>query len=164
MDVRDWFQNLASREQVLISIGGILVIIFLIVMLGIQPVLSKSRRGHELISEKQALLTELSQVAQRIGPQSGGGQVNTLAGEQSLVVVVDKTTRERGLAANLKRNQPDGDSSIRLLFENASFDTLMGWLSQLQNQYGLTTTSANIDVAAGTGRVNCNLTLERTGA
>jgi general secretion pathway protein M len=136
----------------------------MVVMLGIRPVLTKVSRGRELISEKQALLTELSQVAQRIGPQSGGGQVAPLAGGQSLVVVVDKTTRERGLALNLKRNQPDGDSSIRLRFENASFDTLMGWLSQLQNQYGLTTTSANIDVAAGSGRVNCNLTLERIGA
>lgn len=161
--MRDWLQNLAPREQVLISIGGGLVIVFLIVMLGIQPVLSKVNRGRELISEKRALLTELSQVAQRIGPQSGGGQARTLAGGQSLVVVVDRTTRERGLAANLKRNQPDGDSSIRLRFENASFDTLMGWLDQLQNQYGLTITSANIDVAVGTGRVNCNLTLERTG-
>ena len=162
--MRDWFQNLAPREQVLISIGGALVIIFLIVMLGIQPVLSKASRGRELISEKQALLTELSQVAQRIGPQSGGGQARNLAsGGQSLVVVVDRTTRERGLAANLKRNQPDGDRSIRLRFENASFDTLMGWLDQLQNQYGLAITSANIDVAVGTGRVNCNLTLERTG-
>ena len=162
--MKEWFQNLAPREQVLISIGGGLVVVFLIVMLGIQPVLSKASRGHELITEKQALLTELSQVAQRIGPQTGGGQGVDLTGGQSLVVIVDKTTRERGLGPQLKRNQPDGDSSIRLRFENASFDALMGWLSQLQNQYGLTTTSANIDVAAGTGRVNCNLTLERIGA
>lgn len=162
--MKSWYQNLEPREQVLISIGAALFVIFMVVMLGIQPVLNKVSRGRELVSEKQALLTELSQVAQRIGPQSGGGQVVPLAGGQSLVVVVDKTTRERGLALNLKRNQPDGDSSIRLRFENASFDTLMGWLSQLQNQYGLTTTSANIDVAAGSGRVNCNLTLERIGA
>jgi general secretion pathway protein M len=162
--VKEWFQNLAPREQVLISIGGVLVVIFVIVMLGIQPVLSKASRGRELISEKQALLTELSQVAERIGPQSGAVQSSELGGGQSLVVVVDKTTRERGLGPNLKRNQPDGDSSIRLRFENASFDTLMVWLGQLQNQYGLTITSANIDVATGTGRVNCNLTLERSGA
>jgi general secretion pathway protein M len=162
--MKDWFQNLAPREQVLISIGGILVIILVIVTLGIQPILSKATRGRELISEKQALLNELSQVAERIGPQSGSGQAVSVTGGQSLVVVVDKTTRERGLGPHLKRNQPDGENSIRLRFENASFDTLMVWLSQLQNQYGLTTTSANIDIATGTGRVNCNLTLERTGA
>jgi general secretion pathway protein M len=162
--VKDWFQSLAPREQVLISIGGGLLIILLIVVLGIRPVLSKASRGQELISQKQSLLTELSQVAERIGPQNGGAPTANLAGGQSLVVVVDRTTRERGLAANLKRNQPDGDSSIRLRFENASFDTLMVWLGQLQNQYGLSITSANIDVSAVTGRVNCNLTLERTGA
>jgi type II secretory pathway component PulM len=50
-----------------------------------------------------------------------------------------------------------------LRFENAPFDSLVTWLAGLQMQHGMTVTSANIDVAAEAGRVNCNLTLDRPG-
>ena len=82
----------------------------------------------------------------------------------SLVVVVDQTTRSAGLAMYLKRNQPDGASSIRLRFENAPFDTLVEWLAELQSKYNVSAISANIDMASDPGRVNCNFTLGRTGA
>ncbi len=161
--MREWFEQLAPRERLLVSIGGGLTIVLLAVTLGIRPIMNKTSRGHELIDDKQSLLNEISRLAVRVGPQ-GGVQTENLVNAQSLVVLVDRTTRERGLASSLKRNQPEGTSSIRLRFENASFDTLMEWLSELQNQYGLSTTAANIDMSSVAGRVNCNLTLERTGA
>ncbi len=162
--MKEWFQQLAQREQTLVMVAGGFAVFALIIMLGVRPVWSKAARNHELIEEKQSLLSELTQVAQRIGPQTGSSTSTSAGSAQSLVVVVDRTTRERGLAAYLKRNQPDGTSSIRLRFENVPFDTLMGWLSQLQSQYSLSTTSANIDLATGPGRVNCNLTLNRADA
>lgn len=162
--MKEWFEQLALRERLLISIAGGLVILLLVVTLGIRPIMNKASRSYELIDDKQSLLNDISRLASRIGPQTGSRQDTHLVDAQSLVVLVDRATRERGLAGNLTRNQPDGTSSIRLRFENASFDTLMEWLTQLQNQYGLSTTAANIDMSSGPGRVNCNLTLERTGA
>jgi general secretion pathway protein M len=162
--MKAWFQQLNPREQLLVSIGGALAVLALIISFGVSPLISKTSRGRELIDEKQSLLTEIAQVAQRLGPQRGGAQAIDTPGSQSLVVVVDKTTRQNGLEPYLKRNQPDGNASIRLRFENAPFDTLMEWLGQLQSQYGMATTSANIDKAALPGRVNCNLTLDRVGA
>ncbi len=161
--MKEWFQQLAPREQLLVSIAGALAVVTLIVTIGVRPMMSKASRGQELIAEKQALLMEITQVAQRLGPQRGDAPTAADPGGQSLVVLIDRTTRQRGLQSYLKRNQPNGDTSIRLRFENAPFDILMEWLEQLQNQYGMATTSANIDVAAQPGRVNCNLTLDRIG-
>lgn len=144
-------------------IAGGLLVFTLIISLGIRPIINQSKRGHEMVVDKRELLTELRQVASRIGPQRSGGQAAAGGASQSLVLVVDRTTRSSGLAQFLKRNQPDGAASIRLRFENAPFDTLVTWLGDLQNQHGMSVTTANIDTSQQAGRVNCNLTLTRAG-
>jgi general secretion pathway protein M len=162
--MKEWFEQLEQRERLLVAAAGALVIIALVVVLVIRPISGQTSRGLELIDNKRALLTELGQVAQRIGPQGAGAATSNVGNPDSLVVVVDQTTRSAGLAMYLKRNQPDGASSIRLRFENAPFDTLVEWLAELQSKYNVSAISANIDMAADPGRVNCNFTLGRTGA
>ena len=161
--MKAWFEQLAPRERLLVATAGILVIIALIISLGVRPMLNQSKRGQQLVEDKRQLLGELRDVAARFGPQRGGAQTPVQGGGQSLVLVIDQTTRSSGLAQYLKRNQPDGADSIRLRFENAPFDTMVAWLDGLQSRHGMTITSANIDTAADAGRVNCNLTLARPG-
>ncbi len=162
--MREWFEQLAPRERALVALAGALAVLALIVSLGIRPIMSQSSRGQELVDDKRELLAELSDVAARFGPQRGSAGTPSAASDQSMVLVIDQTTRGSGLAQYLKRNQPDGSSSIRLRFENAPFDTLVAWLNGLQQRQGMSVTSANIDGSAEPGRVNCNLTLARPGA
>ena len=161
--MRDWFQKLAPREQLLVSVAAVLLVMAMIVTLGIRPIISSTSKGHERVEEKRKLLLEIEQVAERIGPQATGGQIVASNGNQSLVVIVDSTTRNNGLAAYLKRNQPDGATSIRLRFENVPFDAIVAWLGSLQAQHGLIATTATIDKSGTPGRVNCNLTLSQIG-
>jgi len=162
--MKEWFEQLEQRERLLVAMAGVLVSIALVVLLIIRPISSQTSRGLERVADKRALLTELEQVAERIGPQGGGISPLTGANTDSLVVVVDQTTRSAGLATYLKRNQPDGANSIRLRFENAPFDSIVEWLAELQVNFSMSATSANIDMAAEPGRVNCNFTLARAGA
>lgn len=162
--MKQWFWQLAPRERLLVSIAGGLLIFTLIMVLGVRPIMNQNERGHRLVIDKRALLIELQQVASRLGPQTGGAQPIATDSDQSLVLVVDRTTRSSGIAQYLKRNQPDGDTSIRLRFENAPFDTLITWLSDLQSRHGMSVETANIDMSQQAGRVNCNLTLTRAGA
>jgi len=164
LKIKEWFLQLVPREQMLVSIAAVLAIITLIVTLGVRPSVSNTTRGHERVADKRQLLSELERVAERIGPQTGTGQATPGAGNQSLVVIVDRTTRNNGLAPYLKRNQPDGTASIRLRFENAPFDAVIEWLGIIKSQHGLRTTAANIDTTSAAGRINCNLTLSRGGS
>jgi general secretion pathway protein M len=159
----EWFQKLAPRERILVSIAAVLAGITLIVTLGIRPIISNVISGHERVADKRELLFELERVAERVGPQFGTGRAESGDGNQSLVVIIDRTTRNIGLAPYLKRNQPDGANSIRLRFEDAPFDAVIEWLGVIKNRHGLMTMAANFDTASATGRVNCNLTLSRGG-
>jgi general secretion pathway protein M len=163
MMLKEWFQKLAPREQLLVGIAAILTTITLVVTLGVRPIISNSVKGQELVSDKRELLNEIERVAALVGPQTGSSRVTPGAGNQSLVVIVDRTTRGNGLAPYLKRNQPDGANSIKLRFEGAPFDVVIAWLGNMKDQHGLLTTAANIDKSGTPGRINCNLTLSRGG-
>ncbi len=158
-----WFQQLAPRERLFVSIAAALVLLLLVVTLGVRPIVSNTIQGQKRVVDRMDLLSEIERVAARIGPQSGSAPSARGVGNQSLVVVIDRTTRETGLAPYLKRNQPDGATSIRLRFENAPFDALVEWLGDVKSQQGLVVTSASIDKTAQTGRINSNLTLSRGG-
>ena len=80
---------------------------------------------------------------------------------ESLVVIVDRSTRETGLATALKRNQPVSDDEIRVRFENASFNQIMAWLGLLHSNYGIEIDNAAFETMTEPGRVQASLVLKR---
>lgn len=160
--LRDWLDGLAPRERVLVLFTGAFTLAALLWLLLVQPLLLQKTRAEERLQEQQQLLAELSQLAARGGPQARAPAADGTAG-QSLVVLIDRSVRERGLAGFLRRNQPDGQDSIRLRLENVPFDQLVEWLADLQTRYGLAAISVTIDPASERGRVDTNLVLAQAG-
>jgi type II secretory pathway component PulM len=81
------------------------------------------------------------------------------AGNESLVVLVDRTGREAGLGGAIRDQSPDGETGLRLQLQAASFDVLVAWLASLQQQYGVRVDVATIGAAGAAGLVNASLTL-----
>jgi general secretion pathway protein M len=161
MAVREWFEALAPREKWLVTVAGALAILAVAVIGLIRPLASSRHALGEQLAEKRAILADIERVAARLG-QAGGtaSPANTPSGE-SLVVLIDRTTRARGLGGYLKRNEPDGTSSIRLRFENVPFDELVTWLVEIQASQAVSVVSASADPGQGVGRVSANLQLSR---
>ena len=70
---RDWFNELAPRERVLVSAAGLLLVFAILVLGAVRPLISKAARNAEIVADREALLAELDDVAARLGPQQGGG-------------------------------------------------------------------------------------------
>jgi general secretion pathway protein M len=64
----------------------------------------------------------------------------------------------------MKRIEPAGDHSVRVWMEQAPFDTLAGWLDELNRSYGVHVQLIALDREAGPGRVNARITLEGAGS
>ena len=161
--IRDWFEQLKSREKLIVSVGTVVLAVALIVSLGIRPLYVNSARTAERLANKEALLAKLEQAATRLSSANRGSAGAIESASQSMVVVVDKSARSFGLGQYLTRNQPDGGTGIRLRFEGAPFDDLVTWIAEIQTRYGMTTVSASFDQAGARGRVNCSLMLDRPG-
>jgi len=160
--VREWLEKLAPRERVLVLAAAAFAAFALIYALGLQPLFAARGRAAAEVEAQRSLLSDIEQVARRFGPQ-GATSVPAGSPGESLVVVIDRSTREKGLGTYLKRNQPEGASGVRLRLENAPFDELAGWLADVQARHGLAAVSASFDPSGEPGRVNSNLVLERVG-
>lgn len=160
--MRDWFDALQPREQVMVLTAGVFVV-FAVLYFGLWLPLD---RGHD--SMRSSVATWQRAVAE-IGPlkaavRSAGTGTTAVAGaDQSLVVIVDRTLRQRGLYGALQRSQPTGNNGIRVEFENVAFDDLVLWLGETNDAYALKVASGSFSVPTrdAPGRVNAQLTLER---
>jgi general secretion pathway protein M len=79
---------------------------------------------------------------------------------RSLLALADATARAGGLEGALRRVEPVGATSVRVSFEFARFDALIGWIENLTRDYGIETTDFSADRADGVGLVNARVTLE----
>lgn len=157
------WQQLAPRERLLVAVCAAFIIFAIFWSLVVQPVYKGSARLAAEVESKQSQLVKYQELAARLGPSGGSSAPATsINSTDSIVVIIDKTTRQSTLAAYLKTNQPEGDAEVRLRFEDAPFDLLVTWLGELGQQHGMVAVSANFD-AASPGRVNCSLILSRGG-
>lgn len=158
--MKAWFESLQARERKFVILA-VLAIAFSVVYFGIWRPLD--RHHNQLESNVQmwksavAELRPLKSQLQNASSRAPAGQ------NESLVVVVDNTLRQRGLYSSLQRSQPVAQNGIRVEFENAAFDDLVLWLGDLGGSYGLHLQSGSFsqNTAGTAGRVNATVTLER---
>lgn len=151
------FDTLNEREQRLVKIGGLAAVLILIfgILLPLDSSVSKARAR---ITKKQADLVWMRGVA----PYLASAPTPSAAGSgESLLVVVDRSAKESGLEKSLVGTEPSGPGSIQVRLEKASFDAIIGWLSRLGQQNGLSVDGATIDIAGAPGVVNAAIVLHQ---
>jgi type II secretory pathway component PulM len=153
--LRGWYAGLELREQRTVTWGAIggTVLVLLVVVLQLHAAVDRAERRtlqkRADVAYIQSVLPEL-----RAAPVPQGG-------DQSLVVVVDRTTRDAGLAMHLRGTEPGGPNELRVRLEGASFDATVNWILRLQREYGVRIAAAAIERTAVPGAVNASVTLAR---
>ena len=151
--LEDWYAALGSREQLIVRVGAIAgaLLLVLVVVLQLHGLVN---RLDKRVATKRADVAFITSVLPELrgapAPQGGG---------QSLVTVIDRSTRDAGLSSNLRGADPSGIGGVRVRLEGASFDVLVPWLVRIQREYALRVQSATLEKSDGAGRVNANLTL-----
>lgn len=159
--MRDWLESLQERERIFVFSAAVFLALA-VFYLAIWMPLSKGQRA--MASSVVTWSEQLAELKPLLGRlQNLGSDTTPSARLDSLVVIVDRTVRQRNLANSLQRSQPTGNNVVRVEFENAAFDELVLWLGDLNQQYGLRVQSANFSntSAENKGRVNSTVTLER---
>jgi len=157
--LRAWYERQSDRDRRVLGWGAIVValIILLGVFLPLQRALTKAR-AH--LADQRTDLAWMRSMAPTLAA-AGPGPAAAPTGE-SLVVLIDRTARESGLAQALTGSQPTGNGSMRVQLESADFNLLIGWLSRLGSQQDVRVESASI-TANGTaaGVVNASVQLHK---
>lgn len=155
--LRQWLDGLAPRERNLVYLAAAVLGIAIVYLAVVLPVTSSAKQRAVRIETKRNDLDWMRQVAPQVAAAAAVGVGS--AGNESLVVLVDRTAREAGIGAAVRDQSPAGQNGLQLRLEGASFDTLVAWLASLQQQYGVRVDAAMIGSANDPGLVNASLTL-----
>ena len=152
MILRKWHSSLSEREQRIVTWGvvaaSVLLLAGLIWKLGSAAAVADVR-----VESKRELLAWIEAVTPRLQAAPGAR-----AGE-SLTIAVDRAARESGLGEALGDIEAAGPGSLRVRFENASFDALALCLARLQQERGAIAETASVNASGEPGRVDATIVL-----
>ncbi|HEX4676300.1 MAG TPA: type II secretion system protein M [Steroidobacteraceae bacterium] len=146
--------SLSERDRRTLLIGGViaaLLLLYVVIQLD-----SSVSSAHKRILKKQTDLAWMRTAAPELAA-TGGTHVGVNG--QSLLVLVDSSARESGLASALAGSDPAGPGGLSVRFQKAPFDTLIPWLARLSQQNGIRVDTASIESAGSPGLVNAALVL-----
>ena len=160
--MKDWFANLEQREQWMVGVGGVVVLVIVLWAFIWMPLNQGQARLESSVDIWQRALSDIRGIAAQ-GVQSGdAGRARPVGANETPIVIVDRTLRERSLNNSVQR-QTDVPNGIRIVFENVPFDQLVVWLGELYSNYGLAVQQGDLATSSRNepGRINATLTLER---
>ena len=159
--MKAWFLTLTQRERNMVQAAGAIVIIFTLYFVILEPISSSYEKNKKNVNTALETIEWMKTAAQEIKQLSGGKELASRPqGKQFLLSTIDRSARKSGLASVMKRVQPEGESGVRVWFENASFDELIKWLATIESEYGLIVNEINVEQAESTGLVNVRVFLD----
>ncbi len=155
--MKEWLNRLSERERRFVTYGAIAAAVLVLFAI-VWPLNSNVSKAAQRVEQKRSDLAFMQGVAPEVTAAGPVAPTGSASGE-SLVVLIDRSARESGLGSALKNTQPNGDKSLRIRLEQASFDLLVGWMGRLAQQHSVEVESAEIEGAGEAGLVNAGLVL-----
>jgi len=157
--MKEWFENLNSRERLIVTGGAVVVGLILFWSIVLNPIYSGVDQMSQRIETKRVLIGWMQTAAAEIKAAGNVSVADTVG--QSLVVVIARSAKQAGLEKALSQNQPIGEDGIRVRLERAPFDTIVNWLAQLHTGNGLELESASFERLTTAGTVNASIVLRQ---
>lgn len=132
--MKEWFNALEQREQRLVSIMGIVIIVACLYFLLIKPFNERMDKAETKVANEQRLLTWVEKNASTIVKlRSKAGKTSTSKG--SLDQQVNRSARKHNIVIN--RLQPQ-NKKLQIMIDKAAFTQILQWVQSMQLDYGLT--------------------------
>jgi len=140
-----WLQ-LNSREQSLVAVMSIVVVVFLFYSLLWQPLNTNLIKSAKKLERNQELLAWVEAKTQQYKQVSKTGKLV----RGSLTSIVNRTSKQQNITVT--RMQPQGDD-LQIWVDDVPFEQLLAWLDQLVEQEGLLIKVLDINSAENVGVV-----------
>jgi len=153
-------ENLSSSERRTLTIAAVVLSILILYMMLWKPVFSSTEELRQQLTAEKETLNWMQVASQEVKALQDGSSVVSGRGGRSLLSIVDQAAKNNKLGSALKRVEPKGANEVRVRLEQASFNDVARWLSQLQNKYGIIVSTITIDRQDASGIANVNLMLK----
>jgi len=164
-DIRTWLQSLEPRERLMLIIGSTAVVLAVFYYAVWQPInhnLAAARAQVVSEAEQARWMQGLQRQAQALRAQSGDNRIQ--GRKQSLLAIIDTTSRARGLAEVVSRIQPDSNDKATVILDAAPFNAMLDWLHMLKQDYAIHIAALTITRGKQPGLIQARLQLARDSA
>jgi len=160
--LRSRYDGLAPREQVMVGVMSAVIVLALVYLMIWKPVADEYTRGRSDLDASRALAERIEAIAANLGAVGGGGGGPLVSTDASLLSAVDLATKNGTLGKLPSREQPDGETRVRVFVDGVPFDKLIIWINELQTRYGVSVETLDIDKQTTPGVVDARLSLVRS--
>lgn len=132
--MKQWWLNLAVREQRILLLGTASVLFALLYWAGWAPLQQHLQHSRQQVQQLQQQLNWMRQQAPLLSQLKQTAPINAAA---NVDIASALTASSQTQQLTLKRIQPQGDNAMVEL-DIVGFDQLVSWLDLLEQQYGIT--------------------------
>lgn len=155
------YRELQPRERVMVAAGVVVVLLTLIYLVLWEPAAHARSRQQAALADERALAERLETIGAAVQKARASGIAAVQGREQSLLTLIDQQGKSTELGKPPARLQPEGESEVKVWFEDVPFDNLVRWMVALETRYGVQIVGAEIERRAAAGLVNARLTVIR---
>jgi len=156
-----WFNRLATREQRVLLGGAVALGIILGYFMLWEPFVTARVQLKNIVKAQQVTLDWMYKAAAEVKQlRQQSSNLPAKVSKQSLLGLIDKSTRRGVLSKTNKRIEPKGEREVRVSFAKVSFTELGRWLSQLYNQHQVRVSTIHIERLSVPDMVKVRLTLK----
>lgn len=165
--ITNWWASLTLRERWIVAAGagaGVILLFYAFVWYPLQNGLSELRQSVVSLRNDVAWMRQAADDVKRLSAAAEQDGQDAPARDESLLVLVDRTARTAGLGSAVKRVEPQSNNQLQVSLEQVSFDQMIRWLGDLEQDYGVAIVNAVVDRQAESGRVDARLVLQGGGS
>ena len=135
------WQELEQRERVMLSVGGVLVILILFYSFVWSPMRQSIYNYHALLPNKRADLMWMQSQADNYKKTKQTSRTSN----KPLLTIIEETAQQAGLREQIQQMSPgDNNNEVRVWLSETSFDEWVKWIDSLSRQHGVSINTANI--------------------
>ncbi len=133
--IKNWFNDLAEREKIIVAVGGVFVVILLFYTVLWSPLNTRVDNLGQQISSNQSLLNWLGHAKIRILGLAQNARNGQREKVTNIMVTVEHSLAEAKLAKYLKAVSQPQANQVQITLNAVPFDKLVDWISALTKHY-----------------------------
>lgn len=156
----NWYSSLTLRDRNLFVVTITLLTITLFYLLIWEPAHQGRDQQQQKLKSQQDTYAWMQSAADEVKSFKGAG-TRKAPSNQPITLVLENSAKISGLKQHINKIESSGKNGARVKIDSASFDQLLVWLNTLEQQHGVTITTASIDRNDTAGTVSARLSFEK---
>lgn len=162
-EIKSWWIHLSTREHRILTAGGVLLILFLLYLIIIQPINTGLNNQINNIDAQKKLLSWMQTSVPELKALRKSGDTRQTIPAGGLLSSVEQSLKQSQLseAVTALEKNPDETSqeSIQLKFDKVNFDRFMTWLINFWQTYDINISQISVTRTPAAGIVQISLSL-----